>query len=337
MIKQYIRRYFFNRFRTNALVLMYHRINKPGMDPWGICVSPEFFEEQLQILKQYTNPLSIQELIEDYKNKSLKKYSVVITFDDGYADNLYIAKPLLEKYSIPAVFYISAGHIDSKREFWWDELERLLLKPVDLPDELCLNMNGKTEKIILGRASRYSQEEYEFDCVTPMLKNTGSRFSFFDLVWKKIYSLNRVEKENILSQLAEWSGQNLTPRETHRVLTYQELQSLGNNSLFEIGAHGVNHSVFTKITKTVQKDEITGSKNFLYKALNKEIKSFAFPHGEYTSDSKKIVELAGYSSACTTDGTSFGEDNDLFAIPRFQVLNWNGDLFHKKIKTFFRH
>ena len=49
------------------------------------------------------------------------------TFDDGYADNLHGAIQMLEHFDLPALFFITTGGISSGREFWWDELEQLIL------------------------------------------------------------------------------------------------------------------------------------------------------------------------------------------------------------------
>lgn len=48
---------------------------------------------------------------------------MMITFDDGYANNR-LALPLLEEYRVPGVFFLSTGHIDRGTCFWWDVLHR---------------------------------------------------------------------------------------------------------------------------------------------------------------------------------------------------------------------
>ncbi|HYC27552.1 MAG TPA: polysaccharide deacetylase family protein [Chitinophagaceae bacterium] len=91
----------------HTVVLMYHRIARPVNDHWQLCVSPGNFEQQLQVISRH-------------------KKNIIITFDDGYIDNYTVAKPLLEKYQLPATFFIATGNIDSGKEFWWDELEQLI-------------------------------------------------------------------------------------------------------------------------------------------------------------------------------------------------------------------
>lgn len=98
-----------------VLVLMYHRVNdEAGQKLTGLTVSTENFEKQLLYLKKHFQILKLEE---DWT--PLKKTGVVITFDDGYADNFLNALPLLEKHQIPAAIFITTLNINSKNEFWW--------------------------------------------------------------------------------------------------------------------------------------------------------------------------------------------------------------------------
>ena len=51
-----------------------------------------------------------------------KKYAL-ITFDDGYFNNV-LARPILEEYGVPAVFFISTNHVQQNKCYWWDVLHR---------------------------------------------------------------------------------------------------------------------------------------------------------------------------------------------------------------------
>jgi peptidoglycan/xylan/chitin deacetylase (PgdA/CDA1 family) len=48
---------------------------------------------------------------------------VLITFDDGYYNNLR-ALPVLEEFEAPAVFFVSTDHIKQGKAYWWDVVFR---------------------------------------------------------------------------------------------------------------------------------------------------------------------------------------------------------------------
>ena len=88
------------------LSLLYHRVNDLRPDPWDLCVSPAHFAEQMEVVS-HISPRPI------------------VTFDDGYADNLHRALPILETYDISAIVFVASGAIESQVEMWWDALDRL--------------------------------------------------------------------------------------------------------------------------------------------------------------------------------------------------------------------
>lgn len=114
-------------FQSRSLVLMYHRVASVRPDPWSLCVSPDHFAEHLQVLQNH-HRVRLDQLSPG--GWSIRpQLSVAITFDDGYADNLRDAAPLLDRYDTPATFFVTTGYVGAGQEFWWDELERIV--PVD--------------------------------------------------------------------------------------------------------------------------------------------------------------------------------------------------------------
>ncbi len=83
---------------------------------------------------------------------------IAVTFDDGYANNLHAAKPLLERFTVPATVFVAVGALEDPREFWWDELDGLLLQPGTLPDALQLHVNGRCLAWKLGDAAHYTRD-----------------------------------------------------------------------------------------------------------------------------------------------------------------------------------
>ncbi len=110
-----------NRLRGNSLILLYHRIDTINSDPHGLCVTPDNFYNHLRFLKENYRIIPLGKLVQNLQNSNLDKKDISITFDDGYADNLHHALPILEKLDIPATFFITAGIINKKDFFHWDE------------------------------------------------------------------------------------------------------------------------------------------------------------------------------------------------------------------------
>ena len=88
-------------------VLMYHMVSphRPGAKFNGLRVTPEHFEAQLAWLqREGWQFFTVSELWEQWDTLPAK--SVALSFDDGYADNLHNALPLLEKYDAKATIYM---------------------------------------------------------------------------------------------------------------------------------------------------------------------------------------------------------------------------------------
>jgi peptidoglycan/xylan/chitin deacetylase (PgdA/CDA1 family) len=92
-----------------ASILMYHSV---GENSALFTVPVTAFEKQLQYLvKQNYIVISLSELVSRIKNKKSLKKVVVLTFDDGYADNYEIVFPLLKKYNFSASIFVTTGMI----------------------------------------------------------------------------------------------------------------------------------------------------------------------------------------------------------------------------------
>src|SRR5688572_25156273 len=143
-------------FQPKAIVLCYHRIADVAIDPWEIAVSPENFRQQLEVLKKY-KLFTASQLIEQLQNRSLKKGMVCLSFDDGYRDNYLVARPLLRQYRCPSTFFIPVQYLGQQRQFWWDELQTILLETHSLPQNLSILINGEQFNFDLG--NEYNDDE----------------------------------------------------------------------------------------------------------------------------------------------------------------------------------
>src|SRR6185369_2424037 len=92
--------------KAKALILMYHRVAHVSADPFSLSVAPLHFAEQLDVLRKRAYAMRLQELTAALCDGNIAPRSVVLTFDDGYVDNLETARPLLEHHDIPATVFI---------------------------------------------------------------------------------------------------------------------------------------------------------------------------------------------------------------------------------------
>ena len=114
--------------RSQVKIIMYHRVGANN-EIWSVdAVDSSDFEKQIRYLIKTHKIISLEELTKILiEKKSLQKRTAVITFDDGYKDNYINAYPILKKYNIPATIFLTTGHINSDKFFWWDRLGYILL------------------------------------------------------------------------------------------------------------------------------------------------------------------------------------------------------------------
>jgi peptidoglycan/xylan/chitin deacetylase (PgdA/CDA1 family) len=322
--------------KQKALILMYHRIAEVNVDPWGLCVTPQHFSEQLQVLQSKAHPMSLQTLVRAYQEGNLPQRAVALTFDDGYADNLHGAKPLLEQYGIPATIFVTTGYVGREQEFWWDELEQLLLQPGRLPETLSLNINGHSYHWELGASAAYSKEEAQREHTHKAWKSQpGSRLFFYYSIWQQLLPLAESDRLTQLHQIRAWAQTESTARLTHRTLSQEELMELGQSDFVEIGAHTVTHPFLSAQPVNHQQIEIQQSKARLEAIFNRPITSFSYPFGNYASETVALAQKVGFECACSTVEDFVWRGSNRFELPRIAVENWNGEEFAKQLERWF--
>ena len=333
-------RRFRNRFRPTALVLLYHRVIDVSSDPQLLCVTKKHFAEHLEVLKKRTNAISLKRLNQNLHDKSLIGRSAVVTFDDGYADNFHNAKPLLEQFDIPATVFVASGYVGSTHEFWWDELERLLLQPGTLPATFQLNINGSTYQGKLKEWARYGEDDYQRHRSWNVLKRDDPtlRHSQYRSLHQTLRPLAEGDRRKALNELAALAGTMSQKGTTHRALSRDEVFRLGSHDLVEVGSHTVTHPVLSALPIAEQRFEIQKSKNELEEIIGHPITNFAYPYGsreDYTAETIALVREAGFNCACSNFADIVCQDTDPFQIPRVIVRDWDGETFARQLRQWF--
>jgi peptidoglycan/xylan/chitin deacetylase (PgdA/CDA1 family) len=290
----------------NVEILMYHRVLPDAvlladLSPnQFLGVSINNFEEHVRYLSRNHHVISIDD-VPQYLASDNKKRAVVITFDDGYKDNLTYALPILQKYGVPATIYIVTRFPEGDCEMWWYEIWEIL----GGKDDLRLTWEGKEYNWVLGP-----------------LKNKINCFYQLRLL---ILSQSAQSQKELLKVLRAGKAGNDYVEDS---LTWEEIIELDKNPLITIGAHTHAHPQLRWLEEEEARADILFSKRLLEKKLGHRVKHFAFPFGtknEAGPREYRLAEECGFETAVTTlcHRTKTGQ---IFSIPRHPVSQRDSSL-----------
>ncbi len=130
----------YQRLRPGLRILMYHRIDRLAAYD-QLTVRPERFEEQMAYVAQHCRVISLAEAVRELAAGPVTRPGVVLTFDDGYRDNLLHALPVLRRYGLPATIFVTTRFCDQELShprygtnvaglhLSWEELRALAREP----------------------------------------------------------------------------------------------------------------------------------------------------------------------------------------------------------------
>jgi peptidoglycan/xylan/chitin deacetylase (PgdA/CDA1 family) len=324
------------QINPRGIILMYHRIADERFDPWGLCVTPDNFAEQLEVLRSTgLRVIHLHELAASLASGSVPKRSVVITFDDGYLDNLKNGRPLLERYEMPATAFIASGYVESDGEFWWDSMERVLLTPGKLPDTFEVVMDGKRHSWDLNGDATWTDEDAErYRQWKPYTPAHTPRQRLYSELRALVTQTSPAERTRVIADLLTWAGIPSTARPKRRILDEDGVRRLAADDLIDIGGHSITHPELAQLSVAEQNHELRTSKDRLQQILGREVTALAYPHGSCSPDTKRLAEEAGYAFACGTKRRPVQRDADRYELPRIGVRNVAGAEFKAMLAEF---
>jgi peptidoglycan/xylan/chitin deacetylase (PgdA/CDA1 family) len=308
-------RWFRNRVRRpggQAVILMYHRIAEDPADFWGNCVSPMNFEDHLAVLRRIAHPTRLADLVEDLRAGSVPDGAVCVTFDDGYVDNLEVARPLLERYGIPATLFATTGREGRDREFWWDRLARALVAGGGRGEDLVLVMGGEPRRWNVTDSNRREVARELHALLLPLATEA---------------------RDSVLMDLAGWAG--LDPddvRPTHRAMDPEELKRMAQGPLIDVEAHTVNHPALSMLPPMEQRRELEDSRAQVAAWLGTPAQGISYPHGRVDPVTRSLALDAGYAYACCSEEAAVRNGSDSLMLPRAYIGDSSGESFAGRVK-----
>lgn len=286
------------RSDPGTVVLCYHRVTERAGDPFRLCVSLDNFERQLRQIRRRTEIVPLEEA-----TRPARRRKVVLTFDDGYADNLTGALPVVSDLGVPITVYVTSGVVGSPLGFWWDRLARLV---AEAPDAI------------------------RGDGLPFALPRWRDRAELLQRLHRGLRELEPGEIHGILDGLASRARLPAGPVADARVLSHAELAELAAWRGVTIGAHTVDHVLLRGRPKGEQFATMRASKEALESELGRPVSAFAYPFGgagDIDEASVRAAEEAGFASAVTTLPGSVRPGDDPFRLRRRMVMDWSGPRF----------
>ena len=313
-MRRLLRRLRRRRAGRAPVILMYHRVATPARDPWALSVSPERFRDHLAALRAHRTPMSMTALVDALDGDTAPDDAVAVTFDDGYLDNLIVAKPMLEAGGIPATVYLATGSIGGARPFWWDELESILSGSAAM----------RFDAVIGGKRVRVDVPE------GPVSDPPGWRFAHgartarqraYVRLWTRLRNTAPDERTRVIDSLRRRAGPSR--HEEGDLPMSEEAVTQLVSALVDVGAHGVTHTAMTTLSPDVRRSEIVESGREATRLSGRLANGFAYPHGDHDRRTREIVREAGYRHACSTFAAAIDPARyDCFALPRLMVEDW---------------
>jgi peptidoglycan/xylan/chitin deacetylase (PgdA/CDA1 family) len=315
------KRYILNRVDNPAIVLLYHRVSRHTIDPQQLSVTPDHFYDQVDFLKKNYSLLGVEEFTHYVtKGKKIPSKSVVLTFDDGYADNYWEALPILESLGAQALFYITTSNLNTCNELWWDDLERILLGDDILPHHIETS-NGR--QILRFPTS-----------------STAERLNSYHSLHRYCKYSAPAARNGMIENLRQSAEIGAEGRKSHRLMTTEELKNLSDSASSVIGAHTLNHPVLSILNYEQQQEEIIQSKVFLENLLNYPIQHFSYPYGskkDYNKESIRICHENGFKMVSSNYYDHVHSWTNCFEVPRILIRDWDKQIFDQYMTKAFKY
>jgi len=285
---------------------MFHRVCPETIKPripfnTYMEVTPRYLENAINFFKDRDYEfISLDRMYRYFQENKFDKKFVVVTFDDGYLDNLTHALPILKKHNVPFTIYVSTNFPDGKAVLWWDLLEELILE---------------RDAIEITAANK----RYQFNCASMEEKeDTYSRVRSIVMGFNETDSLDKIR--GMFAGLVE----DIYKKTVELALSWDQIIALGKEPLVTIGAHTVNHLSLKQLSRDLAEYEVLESKKQIEAHIGRSVDHFAYPFGgpgEVGPKDLKIVKKCGFKTAvATVPGNIFpGHKHHLDFLPRIRM------------------
>lgn len=305
-----------------AIIINYHnlRTEKNNLPPLPNYTTPENFAEQLRQLKENFSFCRCKDLVDE--NKVLGESNIVISYDDGMKDIVNSAKTILDRYGVPATFFIcSSPYLENKMLF----VHKVQL----LIENLGINKFSKQfyELLKIQAPKNISKDSLKY----------AKEYQFYRYDTKDIrdfkldlnYLIPYEYSEIIIDKIFKKAFQNTSEKEfvDNLYLNQDDLKRLLDDG-YELGVHGHSHRVLPRMSFSEQKNDLKFAADFLGSLTGEKSFTVAYPFGFYDVNTKRSMKDLGMKAGFSLDRKMLTPFHlkDRWQLPRYDV----NDCFNKQ-------
>ena len=292
--------------RGRGVILTFHHVHPD--EPRGyapnalLTITPAFLERTLLTLKaRGFDLIGLDAVPARLGGPPRERPFAVLTFDDGYRDNVEHAAPVLARHGAPWTLFVTGTFADGTGRLWWIELERAVARL----DRVRLSLEGQTAIDLTAR-------------------DADEKMTAFETVYRLLRS---GPEPRLLDRIATLCAQaGFVPGRVANglCLSWSELRSLAAERDVTIGAHTLTHPMLAKHDAAFAEREIAESRARIAAELGCAVRHLSYPVGDPGSAGPRefaIAERLGFTSAVTTrPGHLFADHaGHLHALPRVSV------------------
>lgn len=282
-----------------ATLHMYHSVPGPGVAAWidpRYCILPGQFDAQMRFLRRRRNVISYSKLIETLeREEDLAAGTVVITFDDGYLDTLRVAAPILARYGLPAIVFVSTAYTERGEPQWGDQLFSLFVN----------HTRHVLEVSSLG--------------IHAELQHPAVKAAAYDALSLWFIRATADERHEMLADLEKQLRPAFKP--PRLTMTWAEVRELVERfPNIKLGLHGAEHLDMSAHDPVVLQCELDRCIEDFQREVGWRAEHFAYPYNRVTAKSREMVRQCGFRSAVACGPrVLISCASDRFALPRIEA------------------
>lgn len=228
--------------------------------------------------------------------------SFVVTFDDGFWNNISVAAPILSDLGVPATFYVTTDFIDSGKMSWVDRIEAAVAS-TPLAEVTCPRPIEGTHRVAT------TDERIAFmSLVRLMVKGDPGTDAdqFADLLVELLLGGRVADSVEILDRKLSWS----------------DVRQLEDDPLFTVGGHGRTHRILGYLDAVEMRSELVHCLEGLRTHGRAKAEHFSYPEGfagSYTPELIGTLRELAVTTGVTTDPGSNNRGQDPMTLKRYFV------------------